>query len=1052
MKKIKKVLALVMTIAMLAGMFVFAGPSASAALFEPENTAPMRYSDHDSINRDYEQAIQIFSKMRVIEGNNNAFDPKRDLTRAEAAAIIARTLISRDAADILGSNTAPFNDVPAGRWDSGPIAFAQNRGLISGMGDGSFQPGAQLTKAQWLKILLCSIGYGANKEFEGAGWAARVFEAASNPDVDLFGRYDSEASYWNEDADGVLQEVLVAALKIPEGGLDDFVTREEAIALLFNAVIIARKVVYDRAADVYTSGTSSAGLSGANVRFISDDIALRPFNNDPRDIYGRPENWTREWAYRNEWIYSHPRATPNLLETYRGNQTGNQIRQALQGTIGNLTTLQLTNRVDLFTNGHYNLSHWTNTVDMYNAAGDLVNPAFSIYISTRFNQANAVSSTNVNDNPTRPVADGGTGPIANYDVNGIRVDDVTYVWRNGMGVLTNYLTAKGNDVAFGPAVTVEIYEHVARQEVNKRIDVVIVVPYLAQLTRKVANDPATILLDETSLQFNVFNTVNGTQLSEAISYARTRSILPLTLRNFQSLYDNAAVNSYHLSTPYVRLIENPDVAFRFVKGHLLPIRPPDKPSTTDGARYRIDNLNVRDINEIYEADRVSTVTGVASSLSITRLTISGSTYDRALLSPTVRTGDLTNNYTYYLDENNVVVGAVYTAPGTANVSGFLWLDRAEGVHRGDLMPQTAWAKAEVVLATGRSATVNLLTTTTGGVTLADGRRGGQFWNPAGNGGWSDLLGAYDPDVGLSLLGGSFQPGFYTYTLVDGMYRLSTPSIEYFVEIIGNTSIRRGETEIGMALDVNGNLRLITATSRTILTVVDGRGARTFTGFGNFPTTIEFPAPGRTLVRLEPDSNRAAEILYIDTTTQMTAPVMYAYLITGSIKEEANNVWKATFIGDDGNFYRDLVVSNGGSGVLDQSLFFELTEQALDGEWTARAITTASRTSLANPQATMQLISGYTTGQFYRDSFELDFFQGGNSINTTWYNFDETGTQIIGVGFGEEKENLGKDGEIALLSKFRLIVLIYLRSPDGNESKVAFVFGENVGRVDIAGLN
>ena len=202
---------------------------------------------------------------------------------------------------------------------------------------------------------------------------------------------------------------------------------------------------------------------------------------------------------------------------------------------------------------------------------------------------------------------------------------------------------------------------------------------------------------------------------------------------------------------------------------------------------------------------------------------------------------------------------------------------------------------------------------------------------------------------------------------------------------------------------------------------------------------------------------AAEILYVDPDAPIAPPVIYAYLLADTISVQANNVTRASFIGDDGQLYSDLIISSLSADKLDASvtLFYELVEEALDGEWTATQLTqTATMSSLPpdpNPLS-FRLEYGYATGNSTRDTFELDHSPEGNSTDAWYYKFDETDTVAVGVGFAGEREILGKNTDISALPRWRLVVIIYGGvNEEESEAKVAFVFGDNVGRNDIAGI-
>lgn len=142
MNNLKKVLALVVAVAMLASF----GFVASAADF----------SDVAS-NANYADAVNLLSNLGIINGyEDGTFRPDNTITRAEVAAIMVRMLGAEDSVE---PGATVFTDVPADNWASGYINEAQARGIIDGMGDGTFAPNAEVTYEQVVKMLVCALGY-----------------------------------------------------------------------------------------------------------------------------------------------------------------------------------------------------------------------------------------------------------------------------------------------------------------------------------------------------------------------------------------------------------------------------------------------------------------------------------------------------------------------------------------------------------------------------------------------------------------------------------------------------------------------------------------------------------------------------------------------------------------------------------------------------------------------------------------------------------------------------------------------------------------------------
>jgi len=153
----KKLLALVLALVM------------SMSLVTISNAA---YSDAADI--DYKEAVDVMSAVGVLEGSDGKFDPKAELTREQAAKIIAYLDLGKDVAEALPA-VKVFNDVEATRWSAKFIAYCADAGYIAGVGNGNFDPTGKLTGYAFGKLLLCALGYDATiEEMTGAAWTIKV--------------------------------------------------------------------------------------------------------------------------------------------------------------------------------------------------------------------------------------------------------------------------------------------------------------------------------------------------------------------------------------------------------------------------------------------------------------------------------------------------------------------------------------------------------------------------------------------------------------------------------------------------------------------------------------------------------------------------------------------------------------------------------------------------------------------------------------------------------------------------------------------------------------
>ena len=136
------------------------------------------FNDSDKIN--YDEAVDVMSALKIIDGYSDGdFRPDGTLTRGAAAKIIACMMLGKTTAESLGTQAAPFKDVPVGSTFAGYIAYCVESGLIDGYADGTFRPQNTLTGFAFLKMLLGALGYDSTVEgFTGSNWTVNVARLA----------------------------------------------------------------------------------------------------------------------------------------------------------------------------------------------------------------------------------------------------------------------------------------------------------------------------------------------------------------------------------------------------------------------------------------------------------------------------------------------------------------------------------------------------------------------------------------------------------------------------------------------------------------------------------------------------------------------------------------------------------------------------------------------------------------------------------------------------------------------------------------------------------
>jgi flagellin-like hook-associated protein FlgL len=145
---------------------VYAVVSASKSFEDVTN----HWSEHD---------VELLAGKLIVQGQtDSAFRPDADITRAEFAALLVRSLgLKEDAA------AESFGDVDAGDWYAGAVGAAAKAKLIQGFEDGAFRPDARITREQLATMIaraLAAVGRAGEHDGEDAA-SAFVDGAAIQP-------------------------------------------------------------------------------------------------------------------------------------------------------------------------------------------------------------------------------------------------------------------------------------------------------------------------------------------------------------------------------------------------------------------------------------------------------------------------------------------------------------------------------------------------------------------------------------------------------------------------------------------------------------------------------------------------------------------------------------------------------------------------------------------------------------------------------------------------------------------------------------------------------
>ncbi len=225
MRNLKKTLCLVLALVFVLGLCTVGAADAD-------------FSDAADIDAKYVDAVKVLSGLKILTGYPEGdFRPEKEVTRAEAATIIARICLGVENAGLYPAR-ATFSDVSKDHFASRAINYCVNNGIINGYGDGTFRPSKPVTQAQLCKMLLAAVGYGQNGEFTGSEWDANVAEIAFKTKI----LKNLQALDWDAAA-----------------------TREETSLLGYNTLMSVDQVKYSKDSSSYTP----VGSAGSST--ISDD-------------------------------------------------------------------------------------------------------------------------------------------------------------------------------------------------------------------------------------------------------------------------------------------------------------------------------------------------------------------------------------------------------------------------------------------------------------------------------------------------------------------------------------------------------------------------------------------------------------------------------------------------------------------------------------------------------------------------------------------------------------------------------------------------------------
>lgn len=275
MKNLKKVLALVLVVAMMASFAV----GASAA-----------FKDADKIT--YTTAVDVLTGLGVINGYaDGTFRATDSVTRGAFTKMVAYVMNGgKNAPASYGAAAAAaLTDVKADSTFGPSIGFCTSKGIISGYSDKTFRAGNKVTGVQGAKMLLGALGYSSDIEgYTGSKWSMNVLNDAEEAGlfkgmatVDLTQPLTREAAsqmIWN-----ALQATMV---KYANGGVS--ITTPDGTQVSTGASAAAPVTTTEDYGRAFSGETAVTGGS-YTVQLVEKYFpAIKTADNNYRDALGRP--------------------------------------------------------------------------------------------------------------------------------------------------------------------------------------------------------------------------------------------------------------------------------------------------------------------------------------------------------------------------------------------------------------------------------------------------------------------------------------------------------------------------------------------------------------------------------------------------------------------------------------------------------------------------------------------------------------------------------------------------------------------------------------------
>ena len=311
MRNLKRALSLTLASVMLLGMMVV-GTSAAAG-----------YSDVDA--DDNVEAIEVLQAVEVMVGDDRGFGPDRPVTRAEMAVVMGK-LLNLDYNYYV--STCPFADVSGNfDWAKGWVGACAANGIVSGRGDGIYDPAATVTAVEAASMMMRALGYFRYQNDYADGFMVSTVRQGTK--IGIFEGVGTDAATpmtRNQVAQMALN-ALKSGMVEPDGNTINLTTPDGAVFTgKVNYVFVTSAKPYATAISS-VQATAVGSQNGGPIVELGEQLynGKLKLNDNQLDAFDRP---ARRWEYDGKEIGTYVKK--ELLKTeYTTEVTGKMLYDLL---------------------------------------------------------------------------------------------------------------------------------------------------------------------------------------------------------------------------------------------------------------------------------------------------------------------------------------------------------------------------------------------------------------------------------------------------------------------------------------------------------------------------------------------------------------------------------------------------------------------------------------------------------------------------------------------------------------------------------------------------